>query len=165
MAATVYVGLGSNQGDKIQYIREATGYLGKLRETKVTRCASLYKSEPKDILTDEWFINSVIALETELSPRALLKELLLIEQKIGRDMQEKGQKTDRIIDLDILLYNDTVLEDRDVDIPHPKLHKRRFVLEPLSEIAPDLIHPVCKKSIKELYEKLGDRSKVIRLPD
>jgi 2-amino-4-hydroxy-6-hydroxymethyldihydropteridine diphosphokinase len=122
--------------------------------------SSWYLTQPVGLDDPEWFINGVFLLETGLAPRELLETLLKIETRLGRERTKKwGPRT---IDLDILFYDDWVIREVDLVIPHPELKKRRFVLDPLSEIAPDLIHPVIGNTIRELKEALETGEQAIR---
>lgn len=163
MPALLYVGLGSNQGDKLKNVKQAIAFLTEDNDFKLLKVSSLYRTEPKDIDTKEWFINGAMCLETGLALKECLKKLSSLEQKIGREKKDKGQHLDRCLDLDILFYKDVIIKSRNLTVPHPKLHERRFVLQPLLDIAPDLVHPLLKRSVEELYEALEDSSKVIFL--
>ena len=148
----VFIALGSNRGDKKKNCQQALERLTEDPDNRILRQSSWYLTRPVGWDDPEWFINGVFLLETGQTPRELLKTLLNIESRLGRERTIKwGPRT---IDLDILFYDDRVIREVDLIIPHPELEKRRFVLDPLSEIAPDLIHPVIKKTITELREAL-----------
>lgn len=150
----VYLSLGSNLGNRKDNINKALDLISK-RVGKVITHSSLYETKPLDFDSNNMFINSVCAIKTELSPMDLLKELRQIEVELGRDKKtEYLNYQDRIIDIDILLYEDLSIENNDLKIPHPRMHKRKFVLEPFAEIAPNAIHPTFNKSIKELLEHI-----------
>jgi 2-amino-4-hydroxy-6-hydroxymethyldihydropteridine diphosphokinase len=150
MSALVYLSLGSNLGNREDNLKHALARLAALG--KIIAASSLYETEPVEFTEQPWFLNGVVALETEKSPRELLEALLAIEVAMGRHRtQPKGPRT---IDLDILLYGDQVVQEAGLTIPHPALPDRRFVLEPLVEIAPALIHPVLGKSMQELKDAL-----------
>jgi len=150
--------LGSNLGDKIGNCRKALEELGNFAE--IVKVSSLYETDPVDKEDQPNFINCVVEISTDLSPHKLLMHLDSIEQKLGRVREEKwGPRT---IDLDIIFYNDLVMKDDDLIIPHPRAHLRRFVLEPICEIAPDFIHSELKVSAIELLKKLEDNKKVIK---
>lgn len=146
----VYLGLGSNLGKKRQNIRKAINQISYISE--IQKISSLYETKPEGIENQPFFINSVIKIKTSLSPFLLLDNLISIEEKLGRIKTVKWGP--RIIDIDILLYENLVLQDEKLIIPHPLLYKRIFVLLPLNEIAADVIHPVIKKTIKVLLEDL-----------
>jgi 2-amino-4-hydroxy-6-hydroxymethyldihydropteridine diphosphokinase len=150
MAEVVYLSLGSNVGDRSANLRAAIERLGEA-ET-VTSVSGFYETEPVELREQSWFLNCVVALETGNSPRALLKKALAIEQEMGRlRMKDKGP---RPIDIDILLFGDRVVEEQGLKIPHPAMHQRRFVLEPLAEIAPEAVHPQLRKNSRELLADL-----------
>jgi 2-amino-4-hydroxy-6-hydroxymethyldihydropteridine diphosphokinase len=138
--------------------REAISRLSQASGIKMLRQSSFYRTEPVGFEKQDWFINAVAEMRTALHPRELLKTLQRIEDTMGRI---RGQKWGpRVIDLDILLYGQEVVKDEDLVIPHPELHKRRFVLQPLCEIASYVIHPVFGVSMHGLMERLDDESRV-----
>ncbi|MCS6902930.1 MAG: 2-amino-4-hydroxy-6-hydroxymethyldihydropteridine diphosphokinase [Candidatus Bipolaricaulota bacterium] len=154
----VYVGLGSNLGDRAGFIKAAIEALARTPQIRVLRCARLYESAPVGVPQQPWFLNTVIELETTLSPRELLALCKEIERALGRQPRERHGP--REIDLDILLYDDLVLCEPDLILPHPELHRRRFVLMPLLELAPHQIHPVMKQPLRQLLAWLGDPQEV-----
>lgn len=159
LTTTAYLGLGSNLGDRAANLREA---LRRIAETagEVVRVSAFYETEPMELTAQPWFLNAVAELRTALGPRQLLSTLLEIETSMGRvRIQDKGP---RLIDLDILLFGQTVLNRPGLTLPHPALPQRRFVLAPLSEIAPNLIHPVLQRTIRELWEKLPPEAGEVR---
>ncbi len=146
----VYLSLGSNVGDREENLKRALARLGALGN--VVAVSSFYETEPVEFTAQPWFLNCVVALEMELSPRQLLDALLALEAAMGRHRtQPKGP---RLIDLDILLYGSQIVSEAGLTIPHPALPDRRFVLEPLAEIAPELVHPVLGKTMRELKQAL-----------
>jgi 2-amino-4-hydroxy-6-hydroxymethyldihydropteridine diphosphokinase len=159
----VYIGIGSNLGDRRANIVEAIERMGQLAGTRVVRTSSLYESEPLgDAKT--WFVNGVIELDTEQAPDPLLKMLLAIEEAMGRKRVKGKRWGSRIIDLDILLYDQDVIEKRTLKVPHPELHKRRFVLLPLAELAPQVVHPQLGQSISTLLATVKDDKRVALMP-
>jgi 2-amino-4-hydroxy-6-hydroxymethyldihydropteridine diphosphokinase len=137
-------------GDREQNLRVAIGRLDSLG--RVVAVSSLYETEPVEVADQAWFLNCVVALETSHRPEALMQALLGIEREMGRErMQKKGPRT---IDLDIVLFGGEIIESPMLTIPHPAMHRRRFVLQPLVEIAPQAWHPVLKKTARELLEEL-----------
>jgi 2-amino-4-hydroxy-6-hydroxymethyldihydropteridine diphosphokinase len=138
--ATVYIGLGSNLGDRAEALRAAVERLARLHRTRVLAVSSFRETEPVGYLDQPRFVNAVAAVETELDPWTLLEELLAIERGLGRT-REGPRFGPRTIDLDLLLYDELVLERPGLQIPHPRLHERAFVLEPLLELAPGLVVP------------------------
>ncbi len=159
MKKTVYLSLGSNVGDRKANLETAIEKLGGVG--KVVALSSFYETEPVEFQQQPWFLNCAVKLETELMPRQLLGRILDIEQEMGRKrVQPKGP---RVIDIDILLFGTSVVETKGLTIPHPALHERRFVLEPLAEIAPDVRHPVTKKSAREMRDALPPGHTVKRM--
>jgi 2-amino-4-hydroxy-6-hydroxymethyldihydropteridine diphosphokinase len=163
MPHRVYIGIGSNLGDRKANTVEAVDRITKLPNTRVSRASSLYESEPLgDAKT--WFVNSVIEIETELPMDALLRKLKAIEQAMGRKRVKGKRWGSRIIDLDIILADNQVVEKRSLKVPHPEMHKRRFVLLPLAELAPQLVHPQLGQSVSSLLATVKDDKRVMLLP-
>jgi len=155
-----FLGLGSNLGQKRESLRKALALLRK-EGIRVLRSSSLYKTEPVDNPNQPWFYNQVIEVDADFSPLELLKLIKEIEQRMGR--KASAQKAPRKIDIDILLAEDTVIRTRELVIPHPRMDKRNFVLVPLGEIAPGIVHPVLKAKIEDLARKSEDTSLVKKL--
>lgn len=130
---------------------------------KVTEVSSVYETEPMYHEGQAWFLNCVVAVETGLQPRELLERLLAIEAKLGR--QRGLRYGPRVIDLDVLFFGNDIVSEEDLEIPHPKLAERAFVLVPLNEIRSDLVHPVSGKRVSELLAELGVQKRVVRKPD
>jgi 2-amino-4-hydroxy-6-hydroxymethyldihydropteridine diphosphokinase len=154
----VFLGIGTNLGNRKSNLEQAVArieeYIGP-----VLISSSIYETEPWGFQAKDKFLNQVLEVETELSPSGLLGRILMIESLSGRTRSQK-QYTSRLIDIDILFYEDMIFNEESLKIPHPLLHERKFVLVPLCEIAPDLIHPVLKKSAVELLGMCEDNSKV-----
>jgi len=153
-----FLGLGSNLGDRLGNIARAIKLLGDSPSVKVLRQASLYETEPVGVEDQPWFINTALEIETGLAPQELYALCKEIEKKIGR--KERGRWRPREIDLDILLLGDLVIEQDNLQIPHPQMHQRRFVLVPLVELNGQLVHPKLNKTMKELLESLADKKEV-----
>jgi 2-amino-4-hydroxy-6-hydroxymethyldihydropteridine diphosphokinase len=154
----VYLGIGANLGDREKNVNEALELIKEHIGT-VKKASSLYETEPWGFNSENDFLNMVAEVETKIKPSGLLGRILMIEAQMGRLRGEKKYSS-RLIDIDILLYGEKILEAKSLVIPHPKLHERRFVLVPLSEIVPDLIHPKLGKTIKALLEGCQDKSRV-----
>lgn len=137
--SAAYIALGANLGDPASTLHAAFGALANLPDSRVIRCSSLYRTAPVGIVDQPEFVNAVALLETTLMPQALLEELLDIERRFGRLRAEKNGP--RTLDLDLLLYDDQFLDLPELTLPHPRLHLRAFVLQPLAELAPDLRLP------------------------
>jgi len=156
-----YIGIGSNLGEPVANCNRAIRAMTADPRNRVVEVSPFYRTEPVGKTDQGWFVNAVAALETSRSPRDLLNFLQTIEREMGRERKEKWGP--RIIDLDILFYNEQVMRGEDLVVPHPRLHERRFVLTPLNDIAPDLRHPLLRKSISELLAELPEGEKVILL--
>ena len=151
---TSYIGFGSNIGDRLSFIRNALNQLSHTEEITIIEISSLYETEPVGNEAQGMFLNGVVAIETNLSPQTLLKTIKEIETNVGR--QHRKRWGPREIDLDVLTYGEMCLHTPELGIPHPEMHNRRFVLVPLVEIAPDLVHPVLKESVQSLLNHLAD---------
>jgi 2-amino-4-hydroxy-6-hydroxymethyldihydropteridine diphosphokinase len=149
----VFVGLGSNLGDREGTLRAAVGRLRHLPETAVLRVSTLRNTDPVGNVDQPRFLNGVVALETGLSARQLLGRLLELERSFGRDRTSVPAQGPRTLDLDLLLYGDDVIDEPGLEVPHPRLHERRFVLEPLAELDPSLEVPG-KGSVETLLANL-----------
>jgi len=159
MPHRAFIGIGSNLGDRKANFLEAIDRIQKVPGTRIVKQSSLYESEPLgDAKT--WFVNAVVELETECSADELLKRLKQIETAMGRKRVRGKRWGSRIIDLDILFFNNEIINKRTLKIPHPELHNRRFVLAPLSELAPQFIHPKLSVSVSELLAGVKDTKKM-----
>ena len=157
MTVTAYIALGANLGDRRGNINCAVERLGAVPGIGVTKVSTLLENPAVGGPADSpAFLNGVAEIETSLSAAKLLEAMLSVEQSLGRARQERWGP--RAIDLDLVLYGDRVLDEAGLTVPHPRMHERRFVLEPLAEIAPNAIHPVLSASIRELLERLGARA-------
>lgn len=156
-----YAGLGSNLGNKKENIQKALSLLNEIEGISVMRVSSFYETEPVGYEDQDWFINAVAQIETSFSPQKVLKIFKEVEQKLGRE--ESIRWGPRKIDIDILFYDQLVYKSNDLEIPHPKLHERAFVLIPLAEINGELIHPIYNKSISDLLSELNIAKKVTKI--
>lgn len=155
MKTITYLSLGSNVGNREANLRDAISCLAALGT--VGKVSSLYETEPVEFTNQPWFLNCVVELDTAKSPQELMRGLLDIEKQMGRDRNASAPKGPRKIDIDILLFGDKTIDEPGLKVPHPAMHKRRFVLAPLAEIDAEAIHPALERSAGELLDELpGD---------
>ena len=152
--AIVYLSLGSNKGDRIGYVQQAAGLLAALDDIKIIRTSAFYETEPWNMNTETWFVNAVLEIKTQLTPRDLLTECMRIETQLGRTKRNNPDYEDRTMDIDILFYNNEIINEDNLIIPHKFVHLRAFILVPLLELIPDYVHPVLNKTIAELHNDL-----------
>ncbi|MBL7805338.1 MAG: 2-amino-4-hydroxy-6-hydroxymethyldihydropteridine diphosphokinase [Saprospiraceae bacterium] len=156
----VYLSLGSNVGDRAAQLRSAQGLIQKTIG-KIARKSHVYETAPWGKTDQDAFLNQVVMVNTSLDPRGLLDAIAKIERELGRERREKwGPRT---IDIDVLFYGRRVVRDKGLEIPHPELHKRAFILVPMMEIAAEFVHPVLKQAIDELYAECDDPSDVVMI--
>jgi len=161
MHKRVYLSLGSNVGDRAANLNTAIDRMGNLG--KVMAVSSFYETEPVEFAAQPWFLNCAVELDTEKMPKQLLASILDIEKEMGRRrVQKKGPRT---LDIDILLFGNSIIQTKGLTIPHPAMHERRFVLEPLAEIAPEARHPLIKRTVRELRDSLPPGQAVRRASD
>jgi 2-amino-4-hydroxy-6-hydroxymethyldihydropteridine diphosphokinase len=156
---SAYIGIGSNIGHKIDHCKKAISLMGRLEGCSVGGQSSFYRTEPVGVEGQDYYVNGVICLNTDLSAEDLLNHLLDIEAHMGRVRLKKWDA--RVIDLDILLFGSQIIKKPDLMVPHPLMHLRRFVLTPLRQVAPELMHPVLGKSIRELAEMLPEEGQAV----
>ncbi len=154
----VFLGIGTNLGSREINLGKAIERIGE-SIGPVIESSSIYETEPWGFQANEEFLNQVVKVRTDLNPSGLLGRILMIESLLGRIRGEKRYES-RLIDIDILLYDDIIVDEESLKIPHPLMHQRRFVLVPLCELAPDMIHPVLKKSFADLLEICEDKGVV-----
>lgn len=162
METEVYIALGSNLWDRELNLLRAAAEVGRLPDSRVTELSSFYKTSPVGPVKQDAFFNAVLRLSTRLDARSLLAHLLRIEDEIFKRVRTIHQGPRRI-DLDLLLYGDRVINEENLVVPHPRLAERRFVLQPLCEIAPDLVHPMIGKTMHELLASLISDETVVKL--
>ena len=158
-AKRVFLSLGSNLGDRVANLRKALEQLPGVG-VEIKRVSSFYKTEPVDFRPQAWFVNCVAEAETHLMPMQLLKAVKLLERTLGR--RPTGANRPRLIDIDILLYENVVVHSAILNIPHERMAERRFVLLPLRELAANLRHPITKQTVSEMLQDSGDTSQVVR---
>jgi 2-amino-4-hydroxy-6-hydroxymethyldihydropteridine diphosphokinase len=156
----VYLSLGSNLGDRAANLKSAIDRLRDFGE--VAAVSSFYETEPVEVIAQPWFLNCVVKLDTEKMPTQLLAGILSLEHEMGR--QRKQKKGPRTIDIDILLFGNSIIQLQGLTVPHPTMHERRFVLEPLAEIAAEVRHPGLKRTILELCQALPPGQVVKKAP-
>ncbi len=149
-----YIGIGSNLGNSLRNCKNSVDLISRIRGVELSAVSSFYRTEPVGNVSQNYFINAVVEIKTILSPADLFESLQAIENNMGREREIKGGP--RIIDLDLLFYGQNVICESDLKIPHPEIHKRRFVLEPLLEIASYFIHPSFGISVRGLKDRLQD---------
>jgi 2-amino-4-hydroxy-6-hydroxymethyldihydropteridine diphosphokinase len=163
MPNIVYLSLGSNEGDRIANLRAAIQALATIGQ--VTAVSSFYETEPVEYTQQPWFVNCALALNTDKTPQQLLSAILQLERELGRRRSPKQLKGPRLIDIDILLFGAAIIDTADLQIPHPAMHQRRFVLQPLAEIAPGQLHPIVKRTVRELRDALPPGQEVSKLQE
>jgi len=152
---TAYIGIGSNLGNPEKNCLEAVDRLGRIPECKVARVSGLYRTEPVGVNGQEYYVNCVVEVLTGLSAKRLMERLFAIEEDMGR-IREGRRWQARIIDLDILLFGRELIHEDNLTVPHPLMHRRRFVMVPMVDLAPDLIHPSLGKSMSGLLQEIPE---------
>jgi len=155
-----YIAVGSNMGDRLNNCQDGINELIKKTESEFIEQSNFYQTQPMYVEDQNWFINGVFSIKTKLEPHDLFQWAKKIEIQFGRDTTAKRYGP-RVLDLDILIMDKLKINTQLLNIPHPRLHERRFVLQPFCDIAPDLIHPVLQKSIKELLDDLDDEDQKV----
>lgn len=150
----VYLGLGSNEGDRVGYVQQALQLLKDSTGIRVLSTSSFYETEPVGYKDQEWFVNAAVAIETSLTPEALLETCQRIENQQGRVRDPNNQNGPRCIDIDILFFDTLLMKEPGLTIPHPRVHERAYALVPLLEINPRVTHPASGKTIEQLHHEL-----------
>ncbi len=150
-----YISVGSNLGHKLENCRAGVAALSDSVSVRLIDQSPIYRTEPVDFLDQDWFVNYVVKIETALDPLDLLNSIHSIEHAAGR-MRDSIRFGPRVLDLDIILFDDLVLDDSTLTIPHPRMHKRRFVLKPICDIDPEVRHPVLQQTMRSLLANLND---------
>lgn len=159
--AIVYLSLGSNLGDRLGYLQQAASLLGAHPEINIVATSSFYETEPWQMDSENWFVNAIAQISTSLSPENLLAECQRVEAQLGRKRDGSNTYTDRTIDIDILFYDNQIINTPALTIPHPCFYKRAFLLVPMLEIAQDFIHPALNKTVAEIYDELENPEMVV----
>lgn len=157
---TAYISAGSNMGDKLANCRDGLKALTGSGMTFITAWSNFYKTSPVDFTEQDWFVNAAVKVETGFDPFELLKDIISIQARAGRT-PDPVRFGPRVLDLDIIFYDDIVVELQGLTIPHPRMHNRRFVLKPLCDIDPDYFHPVFKRNLKHLLDSLDDNDQKV----
>ena len=159
---TVYISVGSNMGRKLENCRRGIDGLANGTDATLIARSSFYRTEPVDFRDQDWFVNAVFAIRTPLGPAALLARIQAVQQDAGRE-KSSIRFGPRVLDLDILLFDDLILSSPNLTIPHPRMHKRRFVLLPICDINPYLVHPILKKEMRSLLACLDQNDQLVTL--
>ena len=152
--AIAYLSLGSNLGDRLGYVQQAASIIGSTENISIVASSSFYETEPWQMDTKNWFINAIVQISTSLSPEELLIVCQRIEYQLGREQSGQRPYTDRTIDIDILFYDDKLINTENLVIPHKLFHRRACMLVPMLEIDQDFVHPLFKKTVSQLYDEL-----------
>jgi 2-amino-4-hydroxy-6-hydroxymethyldihydropteridine diphosphokinase len=163
MPHRAFIGVGSNLGDRRENIAEAIARTSELADTRIVRKSSLYESEPHGN-AKTWFVNAVVEVETEFTAAELLKKLKSIEEAMGRKRVKGKRWGSRIIDLDVLFFDSEVVRTKTLKVPHPEIAKRKFVLLPLAEVAPQLQHPELGQTVSQILATTKDQKRVALMP-
>ena len=152
--AIVYLSLGSNLGDRVGYIQQACSLLGNHSEINIIATSSFYETEPWGMETNNWFVNAIVHITTTLPPELLLEECKKIEFLLGRKRNNESEYADRTVDIDIIFYDNLIINTPKLTIPHKHFHKRVFMIVPMLEIADDFVHPFFGRTVESLYEEI-----------
>lgn len=156
MATIAYLSLGSNSGDSFKLIDQAVSLINLAENITIIATSALYETEPWGVKDQNWFLNLVMEIKTDLSAQDLLVKLQNIEKTLGRNREKEQRWGERPIDIDIIFYGNKIISTDFLTIPHQQMHRRAFVLVPMLEIAPDFVHPILNKSVSTIYDELED---------
>ncbi len=156
----VYISVGSNIGDKLENCRRGIAALAAAAGVRITGNSHFYKTEPVDFKAQDWFVNGVIRIDSTLGPFELLERMQTVQREAGRP-PDRVRLGPRVLDLDLLMYDQLVLQEPRLCLPHPRMHRRRFVLQPLCDIAPTLVHPILGKDIRSLLSALDEHGQEV----
>lgn len=159
--AIVFLSLGSNLGDRLGYVQQAASIIGTTNNISIISASSFYETEPWQMDSPNWFVNAIVQISTSLSPEELLIVIQRIESQLGREHSEQRQYTDRTIDIDILFYDNKLINTDKLVVPHRFFHRRACMLVPMLEIAQDFVHPLFNKTVSELYDELENPEQVV----
>ncbi len=159
MSKTVYIGVGSNLGDKLENCLKAIERVNNISGCRLTAQSDFFRTEPVGVEGHDWYVNGVISIEADIPAPQLLNSLLAVEAGLGRERKKKWDP--RTIDLDILLFGQDIIDENDLTIPHPLMHSRKFVLVPMVQLRSDLVHPTLDKTMTELLENLTAEDQVV----
>ena len=158
--AIAYLCLGANSKNRLTTVQQAVSLLSLAENIKLIRASALYETEPWGVKDQNWFLNMVVEIKTDLSAQDLLLKCLSIEKMLGRDRSREQRWGERPVDIDIIFYDNQIINTGILTVPHPRMHERAFVLVPLLELIPDFVHPVLKKSVSDLYDELDNVEEV-----
>lgn len=158
--AIAYLCLGANSKNRLTTVQQAVSLLSLAENIKLIRASALYETEPWGVKDQNWFLNMVVEIKTDLSAQDLLMKCLSIEKMLGRDRSREQRWGERPVDIDIIFYDNQIINTGILTVPHPRMHERAFVLVPLLELIPDFVHPVLKKSVSDLYDELDNVEEV-----
>ena len=158
--AIAYLCLGANSKNRLTTVQQAVSLFSLAENIKLIRASALYETEPWGVKDQNWFLNMVVEIKTDLSAQDLLLKCLSIEKMLGRDRSREQRWGERPVDIDIIFYDNQIINTGILTVPHPRMHERAFVLVPLLELIPDFVHPVLKKSVSDLYDELDDVEEV-----
>ncbi len=161
MPKTAFIGVGSNLGEKLKNCLKAIEMLDRIPDCRVLDRSDFYQTAPMGVEGHDWYINAVVSLEANISSNQLLESILAIEKEMGRERKKKWDP--RLIDLDILLFGSDVLNDANLTVPHPLMHLRKFVLVPMCQLAPSLLHPTLDVTMAELLDNLSEEDQPVTI--